>query len=175
MSTKAETEYRLPLPTPAQAKSLAVGLAAAVSPAIINALAELATANASGNPATIASVADAVIVKLAIEGDADAAIEADDDALTLNLPIPVPASGVGSTHRDRFTIYDAYFALNRLTEGASKDRAIEALTVALAVVMKDAAKAESEKHGVTTIEFGLLRQALAVLIEVLSETETIAE
>ena len=70
---------------------------------------------------------------------------------------------------------DGYFALNRLQEGASKERAMEALIVALAVVMKDAAKAESEKRGVTTIEFGLLRQALAVVIEVFTETETITE
>jgi len=175
MSTKTESEYRLPLSARAKDKSLAVGIEAAISPVITTSLPELATANASGNSATIASAADAVIGKFTIAGEANAASEADDDGLTLNFPIPVPASSVGNAQSDRFTIYDGYFALNRLQEDASKERAMEALTVALAVVMKDAAKAESEKRGVTTIEFGLLRQALAVVIEVLTETETITE
>ena len=144
MSTSSEGEYRLPLPTTAQAKSLAVGIEAAISPVITTSLAELATANASGNSAAIASAADAVFGKFTIAGETNAA---DDDGLTLNFPIPVPASSIGNAHGDRFTIYDAYFALNRLEECASKERAMEALTVALAVVMKDAAKAESEKRG----------------------------
>ena len=175
MNTTIESDYRLPLPTPAQAKSLAEGIEAAVSPVITTSLAELATANASGNLATIASAADAVIGKFTIAVEADAPIEADDEDLTLNFPIPVPADSVGKAPGDRFNIYDLFFEVNRLPESATKAQALEALSVALAVVMKDAAKAESEKRGVTTIEFGLLRQALAVVIEVLTETETSTE
>jgi len=169
-----DCDYRLPLPTPAQAKSLAEGIEAAISP-VITSLAELATANASGDPSTIASAADAVIGKFTTAVEANLAIEADDDGLTLNFPIPVPADSVGKSLGDRFNIYDLFFEVNRLPESATNAQALEALTVALAVVMKDAAKAESEKRGVTTIEFGLLRQALAVVIEVLIETETITE
>lgn len=175
MSTNSDPDYRLPLPTPAQAKSLAVGTEAAISPVITTSLAELATANASGNPATIASAVDAVIGKFTIASDADAAIETDDDGLALNFQIPVPASSVGNAHGDRFSIYDLYFEVDRLPESATKAQALDALTVALAVTMKDVAKAEGEKRGVTTIEFGLLRQALAVVVEVLTETETITE
>jgi hypothetical protein len=170
-----EPAYSLPLPTPGQVKLLAVGIEAAISPVITISLAELATANASCNPKAIAAAANAVIGRFTILGEADAAREVDDDGLTLNFPIPVPADSVGQTHCDRFTIYDAYFALNRLPDAASRERAMAALTVALAVVMKDAGQAEQGKRGVTTIEFGMLRQALAVVVEVLTETKTITE
>lgn len=151
MSTTTEPEYHLPLPTPAQAKSLAEGVEAAISPNLTTSLAELAIANASGNVAIIAAAADAAINKFAVQSEQVATAEAD---------------------CRRFTIYDAYFLLNRLLDSAPKSHAMEALTVALAVVMKDAAKTETEKRGVTPIEFGILRQAFAVVIEVLSETQT---
>lgn len=151
MSTSSEPEYRLPLPTPAQAKSLAERIEAAVSPVIATSIAALAHANASANAATIGSAADAVIEKFTFAS---------------------APHGNGVPDTDRFRIYDAYFALNRLPDTAPKERAMQALTVALAVVIKDVAKAEAEKRGVTPIEFGILRQSLAAVIEILSETQT---
>jgi len=151
MSTTPEPEYRLPLPTPAQAKSLAESVESAVSPDLIISFAELAAANASGNAASIDAAADAVIGKFEIQHE--------------------KVSTAESTCQ-RFSIYDAYFLVNRMPDGAPKRRALEALTIALAVVMKDAAKAEVEERGVTPIELGILRQALAVVIEVLTETAT---
>lgn len=152
MNTTIESDYRLPLPTPSQAKSLAEGIEAALSPIVANSLAELATANSSGNGDSIVAAANGVIGKFDFVG-------------TSGEP---PDTGC-----ERFTIYDGYFALDRLPDSAPKERAMEALTFALAVVMKDTAKAEAEKRGVTPIEFGILRQALAVIIEVLSESQTI--
>jgi len=152
MSTKTELEYRLPLPTPAQAKSLAAGIEAAISPTIKTSLAELAAANASGDGGIIKATAEAVISKF---------------------DFTTTVSKADKAGCERFTIYDTYFALERLPDDAPKKRGMEALTVALAVVMKDAAEAEAEKRGVTSIEFGTLRQALAVVIEVLSETQSI--
>ena len=152
MSTTSEPDYRLPLPTPTQAKSLAEGIEAAIPPVIAAALAELAAANGSGDLAAIEAVTDTVVAKFAIAHARDTS---------------------GLTAGDRYTIYDAYFALNRLPDNATKERAMEVLTVALAVVMKDAGKAEAASSGVTPIEFGILRQALAVVIETLTEANLI--
>jgi hypothetical protein len=124
----------------------------AISPAITISLAELAVANASGDVGVIEAAAEAVIGKF-------------------DFTSKVPEANYEGC--DRSTIYDVYFALDRLPDDALRKHGMEALTVALAVVMKDAAKTEAETRGVTSIEFGTLRQALAVVIEVLSETQTI--
>lgn len=148
MSTTSEPEYRLPLPTPAQAKALAEGIEVAIPPDLATSLAELAAANGSGDIRSIEETTAAVVARF-----------------TLDPAHNLPCGAAG----DRFTIYAAYFELNRLPDNASKQRAMEALTVALAVVMKDAARAETAKGGVTPVEFGILRQAFAVVIETLSE------
>jgi hypothetical protein len=63
MSTKTEPAYRPPFPTPAQAKSLATGIEAAISPTTTTSLAEFAVANASGDVGSIEAAVEAVIGK----------------------------------------------------------------------------------------------------------------
>ena len=152
---KQEPAYRLPLPAPALTKSLAEGAGAAISPTIKSTLESLAVANAGGD----------------LGGTND-----DDTGLTLNFPIPMPATSVEKAPGDRFGIYEAYFELDRLPESATKAQAMDALTVALAIVMEDAKKTEASRCGVSPIEFAILRQAFAVVVETLSEiTSTQAE
>lgn len=143
---KSEPAYRLPLPSPALAKSLAEGAGAAASPTLNATLESLAADNAGNDLAGL-----------------------NDNGVTRNFPIPVPADRVGKAPGDRFTIYDLYFEVDRLPESATKAQAMEALTAALAIVMSDTKQTEAAQRGVSPIEFAILRQAFAVVIDVLSE------
>ena len=156
MSTKNEPKYRLPLPSPLLAKALASGMGEAVSPKINISLAGLAAANSSGNADEITWAAEAVFSRFEFSGKWDG----DDDA----------AGTAAEEAAPRFTIYDLYFEVERLPETATKENALAALTVALAVVMRDVARTESAPTAISPVEFGILRQALATVVEVLSET-----
>lgn len=142
--------YRLLLPTPAMLKSLASSSAGAVSAEAHRVLAELERANGPVPPEQVAIICDRIITELAVT-----------DAVT-NVPAPSLPEGHGP-------IYDFYFAVDRLPASAGKDAIIRALAVAVAVVMKNSAALEQGRSGVTTVEFGLLRQAFAVIVESLRE------
>ena len=158
MSTKTEPEYRLPLPSPLLAKALTTGIGEAVSPKINTSLADLAAANSSGNADEITGAAEAVLSRFEFSGKWNG----DDDAAGIAAKEAAP----------RFTIYDLYFEVERLPDTATKENTLAALTVALAVVMKDVARTESAPTAISPVEFGILRQALATVVEVLSETNT---
>ena len=148
-----EPDYRLPLPTPVAAKSLAVGLGGAVTPEVLQALTELEKVGGAVPPDQVAIVLDRIITELAL------ADTVDDKAM---LPPP----------ENRGEIYDFYFAVERLPESAGKDKILRALVVALAVVMKNTAALESANSKVSPVEFGLLHHTFTVIVESLRELST---
>src|SRR6185503_20122373 len=157
MKTKAspsssDPEYLLLLPSPAALKSLADGTGGSVPTEALRALAELEKAGGAVPPEQAAVLFDRVITECAL---------ADDDAAA--------AASVSEIQDKKASIYDYFFCVRRLSPSAPKQKMINALVVALAVVMKNTAALENGSTGVTSVEFGLLGQAFGTIIEALRE------
>jgi hypothetical protein len=149
-SPPSDPENWLLLPSPEAIKSLTDDATGAISDECHSVLADLQKCNGAVSPEEVKTICDRVIAEYAI-ADTTA------DGLATTKP-----EGHGP-------IYDFYFAVQRLPASTGKDAMLRALAVALAVVMKNSAALEQGTSGISPIEFGLLRQAFAVVVESLRE------
>ena len=142
----AKSTSALVLPKPVSVKKLADDMAGIVSQEILVILDELEKLGGPIPPEQVAAICDRVISTCSISSE----------------PIP-------STVKNSGLIYDLYFSVNRLPDSASKNDIVKALTIALAVVMRNTADVERRSSSLTPVEFGLLKQSFAAAIAILRD------
>ena len=152
-NSSGDPGYRLLLPTPEMVEALADGAAGAASNEVRRVLAELETINGPVPSEQVAIICDRIVTEFAVA-----------DTVATDSAAPGPEG--------RGPIYDVFFAVDRLPASAGKDTIIRALAVALAVVIKNTVALEAGTSGVSPVEFGLLRQAFATIVEALRELST---
>jgi hypothetical protein len=148
--TNSERTYQFELPTPRATLSLASGMEMRPKKEILRSLSELQ--QGLGDLELIIPLCDRVISRFPI-GPAKSQV-ADTNA---------------APNEVRSIIYDRFFDVERASNSVGKNKILETLVRGLAIVMLNTFTLEGTVSRISQVEFGLLHQSFAVIIESLQE------